>query len=92
MSAGATAIPMKTLAAKRLPKLLARPAHMDDSTSKRMLPKMMGRRPNVLASGTHQMLAAPIIRTLTWVSYILAGVYSSKGFVTYRNQMGQCSG
>lgn len=65
MSAGATAMPMKTLAANELPKLLASPAHMQQSTSSKIFSNMMGLRPKILARGTHQRLAAPIISTFT---------------------------
>jgi hypothetical protein len=81
VSAGAPAMPIKTRAAKRLPKLLASPAHIEHSTKSRIFPRITGLRPNMLASGTHQMFAAPSMSTLT---YTLFNYHRESMNLTYR--------
>lgn len=58
-------MPMNKRAAKRLLKFSVKPAHMLDRVSSRRLPRMTGRRPNVLARGTHHKFEKPSMRMLT---------------------------
>ena len=61
---------MKILAATRLLKLVARPAHILEKIKSNKLPRTTGRRPNVFASGTHHKLDAPNMRMLTAIKYV----------------------
>jgi len=61
---------MKILAATRLLKLVARPAHILEKIRSNKLPRTTGRRPNVFASGTHHKFDAPSMRMLHAMKYV----------------------
>jgi hypothetical protein len=56
---------MKARAASKLWKLVASPAHTEENTKRIRLSRMIGRRPNVFASGTQNKFEAPKRITLT---------------------------
>ena len=68
-SEGPPPMPMKIRAASRLEKSLVSPAHMLEKTRINRLIKMTGRRPKVLAIGTHHKLETPTMRLFTAIVY-----------------------
>jgi hypothetical protein len=87
-------IPIKRRATSRLLYDVAKPAHMELRHSNSELTSITGRRPKVLASGTHQRLDTPSINTLTYycqlsvhIGDVLMGI-TAMSFVRSENDFG----